>query len=103
MSLQLRDTARALFNLPKGLREFVGATITTAGKNLLDDADAAAQRTTLGLQGTGVGLVPAGGTTGQVLKKASNSDYNYSWQADATGGGGGGGSIDDALALDALL
>lgn len=48
MSLQLRDTARALFSLPKGLRELVGATITTAGKNLLDDADAAAQLTTLG-------------------------------------------------------
>ena len=47
--------------------------------------------------------VPAGGSTGQVLKKVSGTDYDYSWQADATGGGGGGGSIDDALALDALL
>lgn len=34
------------------------------------------------------GLAPAGGSTGQVLKKVSNTDYDYSWQADATGGGG---------------
>lgn len=27
-----------------------------------------------------VGLAPAGGTTGQVLKKINNTDYNYSWQ-----------------------
>jgi hypothetical protein len=35
----------------------------------------------------GVG-VPAGGTTGQVLKKASNTDYDTEW-ADESGGGGG--------------
>jgi hypothetical protein len=34
------------------------------------------------------GLAPSGGTTGQVLKKASNTDYDYTWQADATGAGG---------------
>jgi hypothetical protein len=34
--------------------------------------------------------VPPGGTTGQVLKKNSNTDYDYSWGADNTGGGGGG-------------
>lgn len=40
-----------------------------------------------GTNGTnGVG-VPAGGTTGQVLVKASNADYATMW---ATGGGGGG-------------
>ena len=37
--------------------------------------------------------VPNGGTTGQVLKKASNADGDVSWQADATGGGGG--ALDD--------
>jgi hypothetical protein len=36
--------------------------------------------------------VPAGGSTGQVLKKASNADGDVSWQADATGGGG---ALDD--------
>ncbi len=30
-----------------------------------------------------------GGTTGQVLKKNSNTAFDYSWQADNTGGGGG--------------
>lgn len=27
---------------------------------------------------------PAGGTTGQVLKKASNADYDYVWGSDNT-------------------
>jgi len=35
------------------------------------------------------GLAPSGGTTGQVLKKASNTNYDYSWQADETSAGGG--------------
>lgn len=34
------------------------------------------------------GLAPAGGSTGQVLKKSSNTDYDYGWAADATGAGG---------------
>jgi hypothetical protein len=33
------------------------------------------------------GLAPVGGSTGQVLKKNSATNYDYSWQADATGGG----------------
>jgi hypothetical protein len=33
--------------------------------------------------------LPTGGSTGQVLKKDSGSDYDVSWQDDATGGGGG--------------
>lgn len=32
--------------------------------------------------------IPAGGTTGQVLKKDSNTDYDVSWQDDDAGGGG---------------
>lgn len=32
-------------------------------------------------------LIPSGGTTGQVLKKISNTDYNFSWQNDDTGTG----------------
>ena len=41
-------------------------------------------------------LAPAGGTTGQVLAKASNTDYDLEW---ITGGGGGGtwGSITGTL------
>lgn len=34
------------------------------------------------------GLAPVGGTAGQVLKKISAVNYDYSWQADAVGGGG---------------
>ena len=34
------------------------------------------------------GTVPSGGTTGQVLKKASNTDYDTEW-ANESGGGGG--------------
>lgn len=33
---------------------------------------------------TAKGGNPTGGSTGQVLKKVSNSDYDYSWQADNT-------------------
>jgi len=36
----------------------------------------------------GVG-VPAGGTTGQILKKASNDDYDTAWNDESGGGGGG--------------
>jgi hypothetical protein len=34
--------------------------------------------------------VPEGGTTGQVLTKASNTDYDTEW---TTPGGGGGGTV----------
>lgn len=36
--------------------------------------------------------IPAGGTTGQVLKKHSNEDYDVEW-ADESGGGGSGGDL----------
>lgn len=36
--------------------------------------------------------IPAGGTTGQVLKKHSNEDYDVDW-ADESGGGGSGGDL----------
>jgi hypothetical protein len=34
------------------------------------------------------GLVPAGGSTGQVLKKTSGTDYAYGWASDLVGEGG---------------
>lgn len=35
-------------------------------------------------------LIPAGGTTGQVLKKTGAPNYAMAWQDEASGGGGGG-------------
>jgi len=40
-------------------------------------------------------LIPSGGTTGQVLKKTSNSDYAVGWRNDSTGSGNGGSSSPD--------
>ena len=40
--------------------------------------------------GGGGGTVPTGGTTGQVLTKASNADFDTAWQTPSGGGGGGG-------------
>lgn len=51
--------------------------VTAGDKTKLATLDAARQ-------------IPAGGTTGQALKKVSGTDYDVSWQDDATGGGGGG-------------
>lgn len=46
-----------------------------------------------GPQGPAGQGVPAGGLTGQILAKQSNTDYDTHWVAD--GGGGGGGAISD--------
>lgn len=57
---------------------------------------ASSNTTTPGVTGaswtrTLVGM-PAGGTTGQVVKKLSSSDYDAGWNDDLQGGGGGGGA-----------
>jgi len=59
-------------------------------QNLGDVDDAAAARTNLGLViGTDVAdadaAVPVGGTTGQVLAKASGTDYDLTWSTATTG------------------
>lgn len=46
------------------------------------------------------GLAPAGGTAGQVLKKISATDYDYSWQADSGGGSGSGDVVGPGSATD---
>ena len=38
----------------------------------------------------GTDIVPAGGATGEVLKKNSATDYDYDWAAEAGGGGSSG-------------
>nr|DAP59117.1 MAG TPA: hypothetical protein [Caudoviricetes sp.] len=44
------------------------------------------------------GLVPDGGTTGQVLAKSSNNNYEVTW-VNQTGGSGGGGSSDSNIVI----
>jgi hypothetical protein len=62
--------------------------------NLADLANAGTARTNLGLGTAAVEpatkLVPAGGTTGQVLTKLSNADWDDAW---ATPSGGGGANL----------
>ena len=50
-------------------------------------------------QGGGGQGVPAGGTTGQVLAKASNTDYDTEW---VNGGGGGGDCVAEELVKDTV-
>ena len=71
--------ASAITNTPAGN---IAATTVQAAINELDTEKAASSH-------THSGLAPAGGTTGQVLKKNTNTDYDYGWAADNTGGGGG--------------
>lgn len=53
-----------------------------------------------GPQGPAGQGVPVGGTTNQVLAKASNTNYDTAW---VTPSGGGGLTTDDAIALGILL
>lgn len=62
-------------------------------KGLLEEAKAAR----LAAEAAQLGGVPAGGTTGQVLVKASDTSGHAAW-ADASGGGGGGAeAVADAI------
>jgi hypothetical protein len=74
----------------------LGGDITTAGKALLDDADAAAQRTTLGL-GT---LATQSGTFSGTSSGTNTGDQTISLTGDVTGSGTG--SFAATIANDAV-
>lgn len=84
----------------------VGSVISFASTSHVAVVDVTGVTETTGKQGpqgqagaAGVG-VPSGGTTGQVLKKASNTNYDTEW-ADESGGGGGDTVIDlGSLTID---
>lgn len=62
---------------------YIGAAGLTAV--LADAVDVRGPQGAAGAAGAGV---PTGGTTGQVLKKASNTDHDTVWAAESGGGGG---------------
>jgi hypothetical protein len=86
----------------------LGGDITTAGKALLDDADAAAQRTTLGLAAsattdtTNASNISSGTLAPARMGSGTPSASNFlrgdgSWQAVTAGVGGGTGATDNAI------
>jgi hypothetical protein len=78
--LALVDAAAALGYIgaqpsDSDLSAIAALTTTSYGRGFLPLADAAAARTYIGVAAG----IPAGGTTGQVLVKNSNANYDVSW------------------------
>jgi hypothetical protein len=88
-----RRDAAALLNSGTVTTALLGGDITQAGRDLLDDVSAVAQRTTLGLGSAALepaasfapavhghaALPPAGGSAGAILRKNSASDFDFAW------------------------
>lgn len=74
--------------------ENTNAAAHAAGTNvtIVLSAGALTQYVSEAVGGTGSGGVPPGGSTGQVLTKANNSDYNTEWSASGGSGSTPGGS-----------
>ena len=81
--------------------DITGVTETTGETGPQGEQGATGQQGPQGETGAaGVG-VPSGGTTGQVLKKASNTNYDTEWADESGGGGGSSGAVDlGKLTLD---
>ena len=79
---------------PQGPKGDTGATGATGAQGPKGDTGATGATGAQGPKGdTGAG-VPTGGTTGQVLKKKSGTDYDTEW-ANESGGGGGTSNYND--------
>ena len=90
----LANASTARTNLGLGtMATAAAADYLAKADNLSGLASTSTARTNLGLGTAAVEpatkLVPAGGTTGQVLTKASNADWDDVWQTPSGGGGGG--------------
>jgi hypothetical protein len=83
------DTGATGATGPQGPKGDTGATGATGATGPTGPTGATGATGATGPAGPGV---PTGGTTGQVLKKASNTDYDTVW---GTGGGGGASVLDD--------
>ena len=81
---------------PRGMTGLTGATGADGADSTVEGpqgpAGAAGADGATGPAGAPGQGVPTGGTTGQILSKIDNTDYNTRWIAAPTGGGGGGGT-----------
>lgn len=84
-----------------------GLLFTITGTRIYDDTQKKVETPYIGVKSDNTfvhgksfngGLVPEGGTTGQVLAKSSNNNYEVTWVSQ-TGGSGGGGSGDSNVVV----
>lgn len=84
-----------------------GLLFTITGTRIYDDTQKKVETPFIGVKSDNTfvhgksfkgGLVPDGGTTGQVLAKSSNNNYEFTW-VNQTGGSGGGGSGDSNIVV----
>lgn len=93
----MADSSRLTANVVTSATDASGSqVISIVQSNNVESSSATANVTTGGAGSAGAPGqgVPTGGSSGQVLAKASATDYDTEWVAQAGGGGGGGGAVD---------